>query len=96
MYTPSALRSATVRALRVGSAALGAFALGALATGALATGAVAVLVVRQLRVRDGRLGVVEIDDLVVTRLHVRELVVTDAALLPNLGDDVASGTAARS
>jgi hypothetical protein len=56
--------SARIGALAVGAAALGAFAIGALAIGRLAIGGLAV--------RRVRLGSVEIDDLIVRRLHVLE------------------------
>jgi hypothetical protein len=54
--------------------AAGAVAVGALSVGALAIGALAI---RRLRVRDAHLHAVEIDDLSVGRLRVRELIVED-------------------
>jgi hypothetical protein len=61
-----------VPAFASGAAAVGALALGALAVGALAIGALAIgrLSVRRADMRKLHLGAVEIDDLVVHRLHV--------------------------
>jgi deazaflavin-dependent oxidoreductase (nitroreductase family) len=60
---------ARIHALRIGGQAVGALALGALGIGALAIGALAIgrLVIGRPRIRR-----LEIDDLVVARLHVTE------------------------
>src|ERR687892_700180 len=62
-----------IYALRIGAQAVGALALGALAVGALAIG---VLAIGRLVIGRSRIRRVEIDELVVTRLHVRESVTT--------------------
>jgi hypothetical protein len=63
------------------SLAVGALALGALAIGALAIGAFAIGRLRILQASADRLhlGMVEIDDLTVKRLHVIEAAPSDAA-----------------
>ena len=77
-------RSTAIGASAIGAQATKAQAIGGLAIGALAVGAVAIgafaigrLVIGRLTIRRTRLGVLEIDDLRVGRLHVRELVVDD-------------------
>ena len=77
---PSARTPASaVGAQAVGAQAMGGLAIGALAVGAAAIGALALgrLVIGHLAVRRTRLGVVEIDELRVRRLHVRERVIDD-------------------
>jgi hypothetical protein len=78
------LPAARTPATAIGAHAIGAQGIGGLAIGALAVGAVAVgtlalgrLIIGRLTVRRTRLGVVEIDELRVGRLHLRELVVDD-------------------
>jgi hypothetical protein len=63
----------------VPAVAAGAFALGALAVGALAIGALAI---GRLEIRQARLRKVEIDDLIVRKLHILEE--------PVVGEDLAA------
>jgi deazaflavin-dependent oxidoreductase (nitroreductase family) len=58
-----------IHALKIGAQAVGALALGALAVGALAVG---VLAIGRLVIGHSRIRRLEIDELVVARLHVRE------------------------
>src|SRR5271165_4871757 len=67
-------------------AAIGALAIGALAVGAVSVGAIVVgkLAMRRAAIEQTRLGTLEIDELVVRRLRVAELSVTDDLQLPEL------------
>jgi len=69
------LRTQSVPPVR--SAAAGALAIGALAVGATAVGALAIgrLAVGALALRRGRVRSLEVDELTVGRLHIRELVI---------------------
>ena len=69
-----AIGAKAVKAQAIGSLAIGALAVGAVAIGALAIGR---LVIGRLTIRRARLGVLEMDELRVGRLHVRELVVDE-------------------
>ena len=62
-----------IRALKIGAESVGAVAAGALAVGALAIGALAI---GQLVIGRSRIRKLEIDDLVVGRLHVMETLTT--------------------
>ena len=71
-------------ATAVGAGAIGAQAIGGLAIGAFAVGAVAIatlalgrLIIGRVAIRHTRLGVVDVDELRVGRLHVREQVLDD-------------------
>jgi hypothetical protein len=64
-----AIGAQAVKVQAIGSLAIGALAVGAVAIGALALGRV---VIGHLTVRRTRLGVVEIDELRVGRLYIRE------------------------
>jgi hypothetical protein len=67
---PTAWRAIAVGALAVGAAAIGALAIGFLAIGRLGIG--------RLSVRNGKFGLLAVDDLTVQRLTVRDLVMEGA------------------
>lgn len=67
------LRSRSIGAKAIGTLAVGAFAVGALAIGALAIG--------RLAVGRARIRRIEVDDLVVRRIHI-----TEKLQLPNKSD----------
>jgi hypothetical protein len=70
-------------------AALVGLALGTVATGAFAIGALAVwhLAIRRLAVGNARFKAVDIEDLVVDRLRVGQLIVSDSVDLPSGAED---------
>jgi hypothetical protein len=62
-------------ATAIGAVAVGAFAIGALAIGRLA--------IRLLAIENGRFKSLEIDDLIVKRLHAAEVNVTESLKFPS-------------
>jgi hypothetical protein len=62
----------SIRAASVGAAAIGALAIGAAAIGALAIGRV---LVGTLRLKRGHVRALTVENLIVGRLHIRELVI---------------------
>ena len=69
-----AIGAQAIKAQGIGGLAIGALAVGAVAIGTLALGR---LFINRLAIRRTRLGIVEIDELRVGRLHVREVVEFD-------------------
>jgi hypothetical protein len=69
-----AIGAQAIKVQGIGGLAIGALAVGAVALGTLALGR---LIIGRMAIRHTRLGVVEIDELRVGRLHVRELVADD-------------------
>ena len=78
---------AVLKTQATGSHALGAQAIGALAIGALAIGTVALwrLAIGQLFIRKSKMVMLEIDELIIKRLRVGELTVTENLALPEAG-----------
>jgi hypothetical protein len=78
-------KSSAVGKQAVGAQAIGSLAAGALAFGAVAIGALAIgrLVVGRLIVRKSYLHCVEIDELIVRRVRVGKLTVTDELVMPD-------------
>ena len=72
-------KSASFGGVAIMAAAIGAFAVGAFAIGALAVGRLAI---RRLSLERAKVGTLEIEDLIVTRLHAAEATVSDSIKLP--------------